>query len=104
MPKSKHRNKRHGSQFSRQEQRYSRNVKENTTWLYSALAVALHRRYGFGQKRIMDVLTDIQNLFIENRDDIFEIIKMANQETGLLLMSDQTAKELGIDLEGKVKI
>jgi hypothetical protein len=52
----------------------------------------------------MDVLTDMQNLFIENRDDIFEIVKMANQETGLLLMSDQTAKELGIDLEGKVKI
>lgn len=104
MPKSKSRNKRHSSQFTRQEQRYSRNVKENTTWLYSALAVALHRRYGFGQKRITDVLTDIQNLFIENRDDIFEIVKMAHQETGLLLMSDQTAKELGIDLEGKVKI
>ena len=104
MPKSKSRNKRHSSQFSRQEQRYSRNVKENTTWLYSALAVALHRRYGFGQKRITDVLTDIQNLFVENRDDIFEIVKMAHQETGLLLMSDQTAKELGIDLEGRMKI
>ena len=104
MPKSKSRNKRHSNQFSRQEQRFSRNVKENTTWMYSALAVALHRRYGFGQKRIMDVLTDIQNLFIENRDDIFEIVKMAHQETGLLLMSDQTAKELGIDMEGKVKI
>lgn len=104
MPKSKSRNKRHSSQFSRQEQRYSRNVKENVTWVYSALAVALHRRYGFGQKRITDVLTDIQNLFVENRDDIFEIVKMAHQETGLLLMSDQTAKELGIDLEGRMKI
>lgn len=104
MPKSKSRNKRHSSQFTRQEQRYSRNVKENTTWLYSALAVALHRRYGFGQKRIMDVLTDMQNLFVDNRDDIFEIVKMAHQETGLLLMSDQTAKELGIDLEGRMKI
>ena len=104
MPKSKKRNKRHSSQFSRQEQRYSRNVKENTAWMYSALAVALHRRYGFGQKRIVDVLTDIQNLFIENQDDIFEIVKMANQETGLLLMSDQTAKELGIDLERGTRI
>jgi len=104
MPKSKHRNKRHSSQFQRQEQRYSRNVKENTAWVYSALAVALHRRYRFGQKRIMDVLTDMQNLFIENQDDIFEIVKMAHKETGLLLMSETTAKELGIDLEGKVKI
>lgn len=104
MPKSKKRNKRHSSQFLRQEQRYSRNVKENTAWMYSALAVALHRRYGFGQKRIVDVLTDIQNLFIENQDDIFEIVKMANQETGLLLMSDQTAKELGIDLERGTRI
>lgn len=104
MPKSKSRKKRHSSQFSRQEQRYSRNVKENTAWMYSALAVALHRRYGFGQKRIVDVLTDIQNLFIENQDDIFKIVKMANQETGLLLMSDQTAKELGIDLERGTRI
>lgn len=72
--------------------------------MYSALAVALHRRYGFGQKRIVDVLTDIQNLFIENQDDIFKIVKMANQETGLLLMSDQTAKELGIDLERGTRI
>ena len=104
MPKSKSRKKRHSSQFIRQEQRYIRNVKENTAWMYSALAVALHRRYGFGQKRIMDVLTDMQNLFIENRNDIFEIVKMANQETGLLLMSDQTAKELGIDLERGTRI
>lgn len=72
--------------------------------MYSALAVALHRRYGFGQKRIMNVLTDMQNLFIENQDDIFKIVKMANQETGLLLMSDQTAKELGIDLERGTRI
>lgn len=102
MPKSKHRNKRHGSQFSRQEQRYSRNVKENVSWIYSGLAVVLHKRYGFGSKRIMDVLTDLQNLFVEK--DTKEIVRQAYRDTGLLLMSEQTAKELGIDLESEVKI
>ena len=102
MPKSKHRNIRHGSQFSRQEQRYSRNVKENVSWIYSGLAVVLHKRYGFGSKRIMDVLTDLQNLFVEK--DIKEIVRQAYKDTGLLLMSEQTAKELGIDLESEVKI
>lgn len=104
MPKSKSRNKRHNSQFAKQEQRYSRNVKENTTWIYSALAVVLHRRYGFGQKRITDVLTDIQNLFVDNRENVFEIVKQAHKETGLLLMSEATAKELGIKVESEVQI
>ena len=104
MPKSKSRKKRHSSQFSRQEQRYSRNVKENVAWIYSAMAIALHKRYGFGQKRITDVLTDVQNIFVQNQNDIAGIVRTAYQETGLLLMSETTAKELGIDLEGKVKI
>lgn len=102
MPKSKKRGKRHNTSFARQEQRYSRNVKENVSWIYSGLAVVLHKRYGFGSKRIMDVLTDLQNLFVEK--DIKEIVRQAYRDTGLLLMSEQTAKELGIDLESEVKI
>lgn len=102
MPKSKKSGKRHNTSFARQEQRYSRNVKENVSWIYSGLAVVLHKRYGFGSKRIMDVLTDLQNLFVEK--DIKEIVRQAYKDTGLLLMSEQTAKELGIDLESEVKI
>ena len=102
MPKSKKRGKRHNTSFGRQEQRYSRNVKENVSWIYSGLAVVLHKRYGFGSKRIMDVLTDLQNLFVEK--GIKEIVRQAYKDTGLLLMSEQTAKELGIDLESEVKI
>lgn len=102
MPKSKNRGKRHNTSFARQEQRYSRNVKENVSWIYSGLAVVLHKRYGFGSKRIMDVLTDLQNLFVEK--DIKGIVRQAYRDTGLLLMSEQTAKELGIDLESEVKI
>jgi hypothetical protein len=102
MPKSKKRGKRHNTSFARQEQRYSRNVKENVSWIYSGLAVVLHKRYGFGSKRIMDVLTDLQNLFVEK--DIKEIVRQAYKDTGLLLMSEQTAKELRIDLESEVKI
>jgi hypothetical protein len=102
MPKSKKRGKRHNTSFARQEQRYSRNVKENVSWIYSGLAVVLHKRYGFGSKRIMDVLTDLQNLFVEK--DIKEIVRQAYKDTGLLLMSEQTAMELGIDLESEVKI
>lgn len=102
MPKSKNRGKRHNTSFARQEQRYSRNVKENVSWIYSGLAVVLHKRYGFGSKRIMDVLTDLQNLFVEKETK--EIVRQAYRDTGLLLMSEQTAKELGIDLESEVKI
>ena len=102
MPKSKKRGKRHNTSFARQEQRYSRKVKENVSWIYSGLAVVLHKRYGFGSKRIMDVLTDLQNLFVEKETK--EIVRQAYCDTGLLLMSEQTAKELGIDLESEVKI
>ena len=49
-----------------------------------------------------DVLTDLQNLFVEK--DTKEIVRQAYKDTGLLLMSEQTAKELGIDLESEVKI
>ncbi len=102
MPKSKKRGKRHNTSFARQEQRYSRNVKENVTWLYAGLAIVLHNRYGFGEKRIMNVLNDLQNLFEHN--DVTAIVRQAYQETGLLLMSEQTAKELNINLEQEVKI
>ena len=104
MPKSKSRNKRHSNQFSRQEQRYDRNSKEQIAWVYSALAIVLHKRHGFGQKRITDVLTDVQNIFVQNQNNIAAIVRQAYQETGLILMSEATAKELGINLEGKVKI
>ena len=50
----------------------------------------------------MDVLTDLQNLFVEKNTK--EIVRQAYKDTGLLLMSEQTAKELGIDLESEVKI
>lgn len=104
MPKSKSRNKRHSSQFSRQEQRYSRNVKENTSWIFSALAVVLHKRYGFGKKRITDVLTDVQGLFHEHQGDVVQIVRLASEETGLVLISEQTARELGVDLENETRV
>lgn len=102
MPKSRKRGKRHNTSFSRQEQRFSRNVKDNVAWIYSGFAVVLHRRYGFGSKRIMDVLTDLKTLVAEK--SMTEIVMQAYQETGLLLMSEATAKELGIDMEKEVKI
>ena len=49
-------------------------------------------------------MTDVQNIFVQNQNDIAGIVRTAYQETGLILMSETTAKELGIDLEGKVKI
>lgn len=102
MPKSKKRNKRHTSDFARQEARFSRNVKENVSWIYAALAISLHKRHKFGQKRITDILTDIQNIFTQM--STAEIVRQAYKDTGLLLMSEATAKELGIDLEKEVKI
>ncbi len=105
MPKSKsRRNKRHSNQFSKQEQRYSRNAKNSVAWVYSALAIALHRRHKFGQKRIVDILTDMQNVFIENGHSIPAIVRQAYQETGLVLMSEETAKELGIKLDEELGV
>ena len=102
MPKSKSRGKRHNSQFKRQEQRHSRNIKESVAWMYAALAVVLHARHGFGKKRIMQVLTDMQALF--ESGDTAAIVRRAYRETGLVLMSETTAKELEIDIENEVKL
>lgn len=104
MAKRKKRSGRHSTCFTRQEQRYSRNVKENVTWVYSALAVVLHRRYGFGQKRITDVLTDVQALFHEYQEDVVQIVRLASEETGLVLISEQTARELGVDLKNETRV
>lgn len=104
IPKSKSRNKRHSNQFSRQEQRYSRNAKNSVAWVYSALAIALHRRHKFGQKRIVDVLADMQDIFTKNEHNVAAIVRQAYQETGLVLISEATAMELGINIETEIKV
>lgn len=59
---------------------------EATDWLYGSFALALHRKYGFGSKRIaalFDMLQDIKNELIAEGIDHEKIWDMVRDEIGL---------------------
>lgn len=97
MPKSKKRNKHHSTPYIHQERRYKRNLEEVIPLIYAAIAISLHRRYGFGFHRISTVIADSQKLFTESRNlRMEEVMQRCYEETGIDIMSETTAKECGI--------
>ena len=67
-----------------------------TPKVYAALAIALHREYGWGYTRILRTFTASQDIWDESNERGIDMIKMCEEETGITLMDKKTAeKELG---------
>lgn len=82
--------------FLEQEKRYRRVIKESVPKIYAGFALSLHRRYGFGFGRIVTVLSDTQKYWQEDGTGGFDILKACEDETGIQMLSEVTAKECGI--------
>ncbi|MCD7724308.1 MAG: hypothetical protein LUI12_01925 [Clostridiales bacterium] len=60
---------------------------EITPQIYAAIALALHRKYGFGYKRINDVFVESQNIWTEFTENGDDMIKLCEEETGINILS-----------------
>ena len=56
-------------------------IKDVTPSIYAALALALHRKYGWGYKRINDLFMESERIWIECADNCTDMIKMCYEET-----------------------
>ena len=71
-------------------------INQITPKVYAALALALHREYGWGYTRIARVFAASQDIWDESNEQGIDMIKMCEEETGIALMYKKTAeKELG---------
>jgi hypothetical protein len=83
------------NQFIEQERRHKRAIAEMVPKIYAAIAVSLHRNYGFGFTRILRVLADTQDLWNKHANNEIDIIKICSDETGIDVISTITAEEIG---------
>lgn len=60
-----------------------RKSKEITTEVYAGIALALHRRYGWGYKRINDLFAESQNIWNECVQSGVNMAQMCEEETGI---------------------
>ena len=51
--------------------------------IYAAIAIALHRTYGFGYKRINDVFVESQHIWESYAGDGAGMVKKCEEETGV---------------------
>lgn len=69
------------------EQKRKQNVIQATNEMvpavYAAIAMSLHRTYGFGFKRINDIFCESQRIWEKFHGSIDEMIKQCEEETGI---------------------
>ena len=71
-------------------------IDQITPKVYAALALALHREYGWGYTRIARAFATSQDIWDESNERDIDMIKMCEEETGITLMNKKAAeKELG---------
>ncbi len=61
--------------------------------IYAAIAIALHRQYGFGYKRINDIFVESQHIWEKYAGDGAGIIKKCEEETGVTVCSQEEVQD-----------
>ena len=61
--------------------------------IYAAIAIALHRTYGFGYKRINDVFVESQHIWESYAGD--GMVKKCEEETGVTVCSNEDSDSYG---------
>ena len=57
--------------------------------IYAAIAIALHRTYGFGYKRINDVFVESQHIWESYAGDGAGMVKKCEEETGVTVCNPE---------------
>ena len=60
-----------------------RQCREITPSVYASIAIALHRKHGWGFKRISDLFAESQDVWNECIQGDISMVKMCEKETGI---------------------
>lgn len=71
--------------FINQQKRLAKEIGDITPKVYAALAIALHRRHGWGYKRINDLFVESQEIWNESLQLDEAMLDMCEKETGIRL-------------------
>lgn len=58
-------------------------IQQITPEVYAGIALALHRKYGWGYKRINDLFLESQNIWNECVNSGINMVEMCEEETGI---------------------
>ena len=58
-------------------------IRDTTPAVYAGIALALHRKHGWGFKRINDLFAESQNIWNECVESNGNMIEMCERETGI---------------------
>jgi len=64
-----------------------------TPYVYAGVALALHRKYGWGYTRINNVFVESQRLWEEDKEDM---LQRCEDETGIRLITENQARKEGL--------
>ena len=58
-------------------------IQQITPEVYAGIALALHRKYGWGYRRINDLFLESQNIWNECVNSGINMVEMCEEETGI---------------------
>ena len=71
------------NQLINQYKQLYKKIKEITPEVYAGIALALHRKYGWGYKRINDLFNESQVIWNECIQTDINMVQMCEKETGI---------------------
>lgn len=74
------------------EKRLRSNIEKITPEVYAGIALALHRKYGWGYKRINDLFTESQSIWMECNEKGIKMVEMCEEETGISVVRKVSEK------------
>jgi hypothetical protein len=72
-------------------------IEQTTPNVYAGIAIALHRRYGWGFKRINDIFNDSQLIWDECVKNNVDMTEMCLDETGIDVRAGRSRSDTGAD-------
>lgn len=84
--------------FINQQKELKKQIDNLTPQIYSVMALALHRKYGWGFKRINDLFLESQKIWVDAVETGKNVVVETYDETGILTVSVKQAKRFGIEL------
>lgn len=79
--------------FLNQVKQFKKQVVNLTPKIYAGIALALHRKYGWGYKRISTLFAESQDIWNESVVNNTDVVQMCEDETGISVTNSVNGNE-----------
>ena len=90
-------------QFIQNQKELKRQIDSLTPQIYSVMALALHRKFGWGYERINRAFVESQNIWTQASEEGIDVVLQTYNETGILTVSVQQARRHGIEIPEEIQ-